>query len=141
MMRRFMLNTLNYAMVQLYEYEIKHLNRRIGEIKEGKPINILTNFINAFIVCIYEPKKASYRDYTEFFQMFNRFSNLGEDCVLYLLKSKILGRFMDFFYENNQQDLRKIFRDFSDIPHVNPEDHLMGQPTLGNSFWRINAKF
>lgn len=44
----------------------------------------------------------------------------------------MIGRCLGFFYDsiNTLVRIKTVFRDFSDVPHANPKESLMGEPII-----------
>lgn len=80
---------------------------------QNYPNSVLSNFINFLIDqlnnAIYYPNYITY-----FFQLFNFLSNLNRETVFYLLKNEIIGRFLNFFYDRNIEEI--IENEFLDSP-------------------------
>jgi hypothetical protein len=101
MMRKFVVGTLLEALSTLYTHEIKRLQRSLSDVTEdGLPKTIFGNFINALIRNMHEPRAGNNREYTEYFEIFARLVQFGEDVAHYMLKKRVIGRLLDFFYDS-----------------------------------------
>ena len=125
-MRDFTCGILRLCMRRVYSEEAEssrnHLN--VLDVREC-PTTILANFINIFINLIFECRSTT-RDYTEFFQIFYYFAKLGPECAQYLIKKKLIGRLLDFFF--NVREYQEVFRKFTDVKFKETEPSLLGQP-------------
>ena len=126
-MRDFTCGILRLCMKKVYVEEAEGQKNRLFETNSyDLPSTILANFINVFINLIFEARTMT-RDYTEFFEIFYYFAKLGPECSHYLIKKKVIGRLIDFFF-NNVRDFQEIFRKFTDVKFLESEPSLLGQP-------------
>jgi len=129
-MRRFGVGILSSAFKTVFNYQLQQDKEGILTTKEtekGKDPNyILLNFMNCCISLIFEAKYAG-RDYTEFFRIFYEMASCGHQVVGYLISKKVVGRFLDFFYEQ-VSPFNDFFRDMSDVPFKEPEQLELGEP-------------
>lgn len=129
-MRRFALGVISTAFKTAYNYKLKEGGEPFisgkGFRLDKTLSSVLTNFVNCSINLIFESKTAG-RDYSEFFKLFYEIATSGYQAVGYLISKKIIGRFMDFFYEE-VSPLNDFFRDMSDAPYWEPEQYDIGEP-------------
>ena len=126
-MREFTTGILYVAMKRVYLEEGEGLKNRLFEADANDyPTTVLANFINVFINLIYEAK-AMTRDYTEFFLVFYYFAKLGPETAHYLIKKRVIGRLVDFFFVT-VRDFQDIFRKFNDVKFLEVNPSLIGQP-------------
>lgn len=127
-MRRFIVGIVSTALRCVHQAEIKSTPEKIFVLdkKNDKPASIVGNFINCCINNIFESRK-NMREYSEFFKLFVEIASLGPECVQYLVQRQVIGRFMDFFYDQISP-MNDYFRDMSDVPFDEPEDAGFGIP-------------
>ena len=129
-MRRFALGVVATAFRIVYNYKLREGGEPFtggkGFCMDKSLSSVLTNFVNCSINLIFESKTAG-RDYTEFFKLFHEIAACGHHAVGYLIGRKLIGRFMDFFYED-VSPLNAFFRDMSDVPYWEPEQSDIGEP-------------
>ena len=61
-------------------------------------------------------------------QLFARFASLGPEAREFLLRSRMIGRFLDFYYEK-VSPFKDFFRELEDILPMYNEKPEMGVPT------------
>lgn len=127
-MQRFAIGLISIAYKAIFEYEGSGANNRLFETDSTTklPSTILANFTNCCISLIFEAKETN-RDYTEFFRIFCEMASCGQEVAEYLIRKKVIGRLMDFFYEQTSP-LNKFFRDMSDVEFKEPANLELGQP-------------
>ena len=127
-MQRFTVGLIIAAYKTVFEFEGKGANNRMLEVDPTTklPTTTLANFTNSCINLIFEAKEQN-RDYTEFFRLFPEMIECGHEVAEYLISKKVIGRLMDFFYED-ASPLNKYFRDMSDVPYAEPTNLELGQP-------------
>ena len=115
-MRKLSAGIMYCAMLKLYENEKDVLNS-YWEYKEGKcdtfQKTYLGNFINLLISNFDNAHNYSEQN-SQYFQLIARFSSLGKEARLYLLKAKIVGRIFNY-YLNDSSQFQEFFNDFSDV--------------------------
>lgn len=114
-------------MTRLYSEEAEGPKNRLGQLDAQEfPTTLLANFMNMLIGLIPETR-AMTRDYTEFFQVFYYFARLGPECAQYLVKKKVIGRLLDFFF-GNLREFQDQFRKPGDLKFREVERSPLGQP-------------
>jgi len=127
-MQRFTVGLLMVAYRVVYEFEGKGANNKLFDVdsKSQIPKTILANFTNSCINLIFDAKETN-RDFTEFFKIFNEMASCGHEVAEYLISKRVVGRLMDFFYENVSPH-NDFFRDMSDVPYKECSNYELGQP-------------
>lgn len=127
-MQRFAIGLITSAYRTVFEYEGKGPRNRFFDVDEDTqlPKTVLGNFTNSCINLIFEAKENN-RDYTEFFRLFCEMISCGHEVAEYLISKKVIGRLMDFFFED-ASPLNSFFRDMSDVPYNEPTNLELGQP-------------
>ena len=127
-MQRFSVGLIIAAYKTVFEYEGKGTGNRMFDVDEATqlPKTTLANFTNSCINLIFEAKENN-RDYTEFFRLFCEMISCGHEVAEYLIAKRVIGRLMDFFYED-ASPLNQFFRDMSDVQYKEPEQLDLGQP-------------
>jgi hypothetical protein len=128
------------AMLNLYEGEKAQMNdhwKHIQVDEKGQLLDpsykagTLTNFILSLVAHLYDIKQFVY-NLPHYFQILGRFASLGPEARELLLKAKVVGRCMDFFFDH-QSPYRSIFADMTDLGPVSFEqDPEIGLPTAVN---------
>lgn len=88
-------------------------------------LGVLGNFILMLISHIYDIRPFTINN-THYFQILARFASLGPEAREFLLRAKIVGRFMDFFFDS-ASPYRQLFGDMNDLGPV----HITEQPEMG----------
>lgn len=134
-MRRFITGLIYCAMLNLYNRDKGNLDQywtlMNGQATEEEQRayllkNPLANFINSIITHFYETKNYVGHQ-AQYHQVLARFAQLGPEARLYLLKAKMIGRALDFFYDR-QSPFNEKFRDLSTIQCVEKQVPDMGLP-------------
>jgi hypothetical protein len=127
------------AMLTIYEKEKGDLHKHWTGIEaakaEGKDpqeiktgVGTLGNFILLLIANLYNVKPFTY-NIPNYFQILARFASLGPEARQFLLRAQIVGRCMDFFYDN-ASPYRPQFGDMSDLGPIRvKEEPDIGLPT------------
>ena len=127
-----MTGLLYAAMLTVYEDE-KHLLANYFppdgfDVKDNTPLGPLGNFILMLISNMYQVKNVN-KNMAHFFQLLARFASLGPEAREFLLRAKMVGRCMDFFFEGSSP-YKLIFTEMSDLGNfVTKETPDMGLPT------------
>lgn len=127
------------SMLTIYDKEKSKLNSHWDEYEEGKKnpnyqftqtsIGPLGNMILLFVSHIYDIKQFNYNIAT-YFQILARFASLGPEAREFLLKCKIVGRCMDFFYES-ASPYKQQFSNFEDLgPYMEKVDPEICLPII-----------
>ena len=128
-MRRFVVGLLSLAFKTIFDYQLQEDKEGILSVKETdigrNPNSVMINFMNCCISLIFEAKFAG-RDYTEFFRIFYDMAVCGYQVVNYMISKKVIGRFLDFFYEQ-VSPFNDFFRDMSDVHYQEPEQLDLGE--------------
>jgi hypothetical protein len=109
------------AMITIYDKEKAGLNEHWAEAEQtGSPgerpqaeVGPLGNFVLLLVSRVYDLKAFSY-NIPHYFQILARFASLGPEARAFLLKAKVVGRCMDFFYDS-ASPYRAQFSNFSDL--------------------------
>lgn len=127
-MRKFVTGLIYCAMLKLYPYEKDNLNDYWSSQEENPTSKTtLGNFVLLLIYNLFELENFV-ANFSQYFQLLARFSSLGAEAQLFLLKAKAIGRLMEFFYHDVSPH-KLIFTDMSEInPVVNLKPDL-GLPT------------
>ncbi len=119
-MRRFTVGIVTLAFKIVFDYRLTidgdSLLLPNSDAQESEMNTILTNFMNCCISLLFESKLVG-RDYTEFFRIFYEISLCGHQIVRYLISKKVVGRFLDFFYEQISP-YNEYFRDMLDVQYT-----------------------
>ena len=67
-------------------------------------------------------------NFVQYHQILSRFSQLGPEAREYLLRGKIVGRLLDFFYDR-ASPFHETFRDMSDMRYLETQKPELGLPT------------
>lgn len=95
------------AMLNLYEEEKTQLNEHWKNIQvddKGQIVatsykpGTLANFILTLVSHIYDIKQFVF-NLSHYFQILARFASLGPEAREFLLKARVVGRCMDFFFD------------------------------------------
>lgn len=128
------------AMITIYEKEKANLNVHWVEYEQSQKnpnqvelvqssVGPLGNFVLLLISHIYDIKAFSY-NIPHYFQILARFASLGPEARAFLLKAKIVGRCMDFFYDS-ASPYRQQFSNFADLgPNIEKSQPDIGLPTI-----------
>ena len=118
---------MDVCLKRVYLEEAEGAKNRLFETdKNDFPTTILANFINAFINLILEARVMP-KDCTEFFQIFYFFARMGPETAHYLIKKKVIGRLVDFFF-TNVREFQDIFRKFNDVKFNEITPSFLGEP-------------
>jgi hypothetical protein len=111
-MRKLTVGLIYCAMIRVYEEE-KELLDDYWQYREGKKDSLqrclLGNFINILISNL-ESTHVYAETNLQYHQLISRFSSLGKEARLYLLKAKIVGRIVNFYLEDSSP-FKEYFND------------------------------
>jgi hypothetical protein len=99
-MRKFVVGLIYCAMLKIYPVEKNNLNDYWSSPEEQPKSNTtLGNFALILIKNLFTLKDYV-ANFAQYFQLIARFSSLGVEAQLFLLKAKGIGRLMEFFYHD-----------------------------------------
>jgi hypothetical protein len=129
-MRKFVVGLLYCAMLKVYEKEKDKINlywKKNALGLQPAPTN-LGNFILIIIRHLYDTKRFV-KNFAQYFQLLARFSSLGPETREFLLRARMVGRLMDFLFENSSP-YKEEFRNMLDIVPTYNENPDIGLPTM-----------
>jgi len=128
-MKKLTVGLLYCAMLRLYEDEKDQLDN-YWQYREGTKESLqrcyLGNFINMLISNM--RRTHAYAEYNaQYFSLLSRFASLGKEARLYLLKAKMIGRILVYYFEG-RCDFQQFFYDYSDVTYEENLNVEIGLP-------------
>ena len=123
--RRFVAGLIYCAMLNVYKVESERLNDYWAD-GGSQQTSYLSNFINLIIANIYVSRKWT-GNFSQYHQIVARFASLGPEARLYLLKARMIGRYLHLI--NSYVDEENEWTDMSDIRYQENEDIEIGFST------------
>lgn len=111
-MRKFITGILYCAMLKIYPVEKDRLNLYWKQPSQ-QSFTILGNMILIFLKNMYDLKRFVSHN-PQYFQVLARFSSLGPEAREFLFRARIIGRLMDYFFDD-VSPYKEEFRNMSDI--------------------------
>lgn len=100
-----------------------------GKTAAAASVGTLGNFILLLLSHLYD-LKAFVHNLPHYFQILARFASLGPEARAMMLRARIVGRCMDFFFDA-ASPYRGLFGDVSDLgPVITREEPELGLPTM-----------
>jgi len=100
-----------------------------GKTAAGASVGTLGNFILLLLSHLYD-LKAFVLNLPHYFQILARFASLGPEARAMMLRARIVGRCMDFFFDG-ASPYRGLFGDVTDLgPVITREEPELGLPTM-----------
>lgn len=116
------------AMLKLYQFEKERILDYWRD-PGNHDVNTTTigNFALILITRIFDVKRFVANS-SQFFQLLARLSSLGPEIREFLLKARLVGRLMEFFFDDFSPH-KEFFRDVSEIHPILNEQPDIGLPT------------
>ncbi len=127
-MRKFVVGLLYCSMLKVYEMEKANLNSVWLNKGQEYRKTVLGNFIMLLLNHLMDVR-AYAKHHAQYFQLFARFSSLGPEAREFLNRARIVGRFMDFFFDEASPH-QQTFRDMSDLDFQPNKQPDLGLPTV-----------
>jgi hypothetical protein len=127
-MRKFTVGLLYCAMLKVYPHQCQQLGQYWTVAQDQqKNTPLIGNFALIIMENIFIVKKFIANS-SQYFQLVARLTSLGPEMREFLLKGKLIGRLMEFFFDDVSPH-KEFFRDYSDFVCIYKTKPDIGLPT------------